>query len=239
MDKFFNSLKRKKTPGIFNPWFERDPANDALATAPQLRLDNLKQYLAERQNAQYLLLAEAVGYQGGHFTGIPMTSERIILGNKSDAGILPEHVCNEALHRTSNTEIYPDGFNEPTATIVWQKLNSENLDTRNFVLWNAFPWHPYKRDKGLLTNRTPSNSEMLKGLSVLNNLLEAFNFKTIIALGNKAHATLKRLNIKTKKVRHPAMGGADLFREQFVEILLEQKATNNIRMDQPKNITLT
>lgn len=219
MDKFFNSLKRKKTPGIFNPWFECDPANDAFASAPQLRLDNLKKYLAERQNAEYLLLAEAIGYQGGHFTGIPMTSERIILGHKSDAGIHPAHICREELHRTSNTKVHPDGFNEPTATIVWQKLISENLDTRNFVFWNAFPWHPYKSDKGLLTNRTPVNSEMLEGLSVLNSLLEEFNFKTMIALGNKAHVTLKKLGIKTEKVRHPAMGGAELFREQFMEIL--------------------
>lgn len=220
MKKFLFSLKKNKTPGVFNPWFERDPSNDALATAPQLRLKNLKRYLAERQNAEYLLLAEALGYQGGHFTGIPMTSERIIVGNKSDAGILPAHICKDQLHRTSNTKIHIDGFNEPTATIVWEKLISENLDTRNFVLWNAFPWHPYKSDKGLLTNRTPSNSEMLEGLPVLNNLLEAFNFKTIIALGNKAHDTLKKLGIKTEKVRHPAMGGAELFRDQFMKILI-------------------
>ena len=219
MDIFFNSLKRKKTPGVFNPWFEKDVANDALAEAPQQRLANLNLYMSERRNAEYLLLAEALGYQGGHFTGIPMTSERIILGYKSDAGILPTHICKDQLHRTSNTEVHPDGFNEPTATIVWQKLISENLDTRNFVLWNAFPWHPYKRQKGLLTNRTPGNTEMLEGLSVLNHLLEVFNFKTIIALGNKAHDTLKRLGIKTRKVRHPAMGGAELFREQFVQIL--------------------
>jgi len=219
MDKFINSLKRKKTSSVFNPWFERDPTNDALITAPQLRLDNLNRYLPERQNAEYLLLAEALGYQGGHFTGIPMTSERIILGNKSDVGILPVHICKDELHRTSNMRIHPDGFNEPTATIVWQKLINEGLDTRNFVFWNAFPWHPYKGDKGLLTNRTPGNSEMQEGLSVLNNLLEAFNFKTIIALGNKAHDTLKKLGIKTEKVRHPAMGGAELFRKQFMKIL--------------------
>lgn len=219
MDNFFKSLKRKKTTNVFNPWFDRDTANDASATAPALRLNNLKQYLAERQNAEYLLLAEALGYQGGHFTGIPMTSERIILGNKSEAGILPAHICKNEIHRTSNTAIHPDGFNEPTATIVWQKLISENLDTRNFVFWNAFPWHPYHNNKGMLTNRTPGNSEMQEGLSVLNNLLEAFNFKTIIAIGNKAHDTLTRLGIKTRKVRHPAMGGADLFRTQFMEIL--------------------
>ena len=219
MDAFLKSLKRKKTPGVFNPWFDRDPKNDARPDAPGLRLENLKCYLTERRKARYLLLAEALGYQGGHFTGIPMTSERIILGHKSNAGIRAEHVCRTRLHRTSSTRVHPDGFNEPTATIVWQKLIREKFDTRNVVFWNAFPWHPYKSDKGLLTNRTPGNLEMKEGFKVLNRLLEAGRFKTVIALGNKAHQTLTRLGIDTHKVRHPAMGGAEQFRRQIMDRL--------------------
>lgn len=219
MDKFFKSLKRKYTKGVFNPWYDHDLENDIDKHAPNQRLLNLKSYMDERSDAEYLLLAEALGYQGGHFTGIPMTSERIILGNKSDVGILPAHVCRTKLPRTSNQKVHLDGFNEPTATIVWGKLIAEDLDTRNFVLWNAFPWHPYKNKKGLLTNRTPTNIEMKEGKRILGFLLAAFNFKQVIALGNKAHTTLQNMGIDTVKVRHPAMGGAKLFRKQFMQVV--------------------
>lgn len=216
---FFKLLYKPEAKQVFNPWFEVDKENDIDKTSPGKRMLNLKCYLEERTNAEYLLLAEALGYQGGHFTGIPMTSERIILGHKADQGILPDHVCHSRLYRTSNKKKHKDGFNEPTATIVWGKLIREGLNTRNFVLWNAFPWHPYKNSKGLLSNRTPTNNEMMEGAPVLEALLHAFDFKKIIALGNKAEASLRTIGIKTEKVRHPAMGGAELFREQFLKIV--------------------
>lgn len=218
MDSFFNSLARAGSNDVFNPWFDHDIENDINRQAPETRRGNLKKYLDERRNAKYLLLAEALGYQGGHFTGIPMTSERIVLGNKAKLGIFPSHVCSQKIDRTSNQNIHENGFNEPTATIVWEKLISENLDTRDFVFWNAFPWHPYKSKIGILTNRTPTNSEMKEGESVLGHLLKAMSFKTIVALGNKSHVTLEKLDIESIKVRHPAMGGASMFRKQFMQI---------------------
>jgi len=219
MELFFKHLKRKKSQLVFNPWFDSDPENDYDKTAPAKRLSNLKSYLKERTQANYLLLAEALGYQGGHFTGIAMTSERIILGNKSDVDILPSHVCHSNLQRTSNQKKHKDGFNEPTASIVWQKLIAEKLDTRNFIFWNAFPWHPYKSPDNILSNRTPGTSELKEGEVVLRALIDSLNFKKIIALGNKADTILKSLGIDAVKVRHPAMGGAELFREQFLHAL--------------------
>ena len=100
MELFFELLKRKKSRLVFNPWFDSDPENDIDKTAPAKRLSNLESYINERTKADYLLLAEALGYQGGHFTGLAMTLERIILGNKSDLGILPNHVCHSRLQRT-------------------------------------------------------------------------------------------------------------------------------------------
>ena len=219
LDAFFRALKRPESDLVFNPWFESDTENDRLKTAPKKRLANLKEYLGERTDAQYLLLAEALGYQGGHFSGIPMTSERILLGHVTHKGITPEHVTTTPLTRTSNDKKHDNGFNEPTATIVWGKLISEGLDTRNFVFWNAFPWHPYKQPGNLLTNRTPTNTELKEGEKVLRLLLKAFDFKKIIALGNKAESSLKKIGIQAEKVRHPAMGGAEKFREQFLDII--------------------
>ena len=64
-----------------------DVENDFDISSLRRRLNNLNCYLSERHNAKYLLAGEALGYRGGHFSGIPMTSERIILGHKSDKGI--------------------------------------------------------------------------------------------------------------------------------------------------------
>lgn len=219
---------KKKTKQIFNPWYDIDPENDLDKAAPAKRLGNLRTYLEERKDAEYLLLAEALGYQGGHFTGIPMTSERILRGHMTGKGILPDHVCKTPLHTTSNGNKHKNGFNEPTATIVWQKLIKEGVDTRNFIFWNAYPWHPYKQSKGLLSNRTPSTTEMKEGEAVLKTLLDSFNFKKIIALGNKADTTLKKMGITADKVRHPAMGGAEKFRDQITQIIKRQGKKENV-----------
>ncbi len=219
LDSFFCSLKRKKSHLVFNPWFDVDSVNDTDQTAPQKRLDNLKAYMGERLDAKYLLVAEALGYQGGHFTGIPMTSERIILGHMVAKGIFPTHVCNLPLERTSRINIQKDGFNEPTATIVWGKLIADELDTRDFIFWNAFPWHPFKDPNKILSNRTPNKTEMSEGAVPLRALIQAIKFEKIIALGNKAGDLLQGIGIDTAKVRHPAYGGANQFREQIINAL--------------------
>lgn len=210
MKKFLDSLKREKSRGVFNPWFDIDEENDIDSQSPVKRFENLKTYLGERKNAGYLLIAEALGYQGGHFSGIAMTSERIITGKCIHKGILPEHVTNIQLAKTSSK---PEGFNEPTATIVWGKIIELGIDTRDVVLWNAFPWHPYKPEGGYLTNRTPSDAELEEGKIVLLNMLNEFKFKKIIALGKKSEATLGNMGIKADSVRHPANGGATEFRK--------------------------
>lgn len=51
--------------------------------------------------ARYLLVAEAIGYMGGKFTGIALTSERILLGKHND--IKPNVILQNVLGvRTSN-----------------------------------------------------------------------------------------------------------------------------------------
>ena len=49
--------------------------------------------------------------------------------------------------------------------------------------------------------------------------MKVLTLSLIIALGNKAEISLRTIGIKTEKVRHPAMGGAELFREQFLKIV--------------------
>ena len=118
--------------------------------APTRRLENLARYFRERREADLLLLGEALGYQGGHFSGIAMTSERMLLGKSTIRGFRPEMVFHGLVpHRTSRPEARKNGFTEPTATIVWGMLLEAEVDPRAFLIWNAVPWHPFKPEKGI------------------------------------------------------------------------------------------
>lgn len=214
---FIDALKAFSENGpVFNPWRQTDRVNDIDCSGASVRRRQLFQYLQERVGrATCLFVGEALGYQGGHFTGIPMTSERILLGGHAPKGILPQHVFTGLEpRRTSRTEIKPAGFSEPTATIVWGHLIQAGFDTRRFILWNAFPWHPFKPDAGPLSNRTPTQEELDMGGPILMDLIERTRPGTIIAVGEKAHAALNKLGVKARKVRHPANGGAGKFRRQ-------------------------
>ena len=88
-----------------------------------------------------------------------------------------------------------------------------------FVLWNAFPWHSFDPHRGLLSNRTPNKSEQFSGRPVLKAFLELFPCPQIVALGKIAAAQLEQLGLNAHCVRHPASGGAKLFRQQIAKIV--------------------
>ena len=222
INHFINTLKQSPDRNdVFNPWWEQDHENDEMADAPQIRRKQLFHYLKERlPHVKYILVAEAIGYQGGHFSGIPMTSERILLGMQKMKGILPEHVFRGIPpQRTSRYALRMDGFSEPTATIVWSQLVQSGKNPYEFILWNAFPWHPFNPGKGKLSNRTPGKDEFTYGIHILRLLIDMCSVKNIIALGNKSAEQLLLMGIDALKTRHPARGGAKEFRKQFSEYI--------------------
>lgn len=76
--------------------------------------ERLAEYLAKKERAAILLVAEAPGYRGARVSGIPLTSERQLTGA---------------------------GPAEATATIVHRVL--EELGAKDDVLlWNLVPTHP-------------------------------------------------------------------------------------------------
>ncbi|NMA62233.1 MAG: hypothetical protein GX956_10155 [Firmicutes bacterium] len=153
-----------------------------------------------------------------------MTSERILLGNQPD--IAPDIVLpNFTPQRTSSPKaassktVREQGYAEPTATIVWGLLQKLPLSPLEIILWNIFPFHPFKPEKGGLTNRTPKEQELENGLEFFRQLIALCppNIQ-IIAIGEKSASTL---GPDCQKVRHPANGGANQFREQLPPLLID------------------
>ncbi|HXX58664.1 MAG TPA: uracil-DNA glycosylase [Thermodesulfovibrionales bacterium] len=217
------SLLQRSSPSenVFNPWRDVDRENDLGPRTPWIRTRQLRHYLETRlKTARYLLIGEAIGYQGGHFSGIAMTSERILLGYLEGVGICPHDVLpGLGPQRTSRPEIMPKGFAEPTATIVWGTLLRAGLKPGDFVLWNAFPWHPFDAKKGMLSNRRPNGIELGYGSPPLERLLRLLPGRIIIAIGKIAAGAIAKKGMDAYTVRHPANAGARKFREQIGEIV--------------------
>lgn len=223
MRRFVRSLVDvDPTPAVFNPWLDFDREHDIDPSAPLIRRRQLEHYLKVRRGkARYVLIGEALGYQGGHFSGIAITSERILLGYKMEEGLDPDRVLpGLEPQRTSGPEVKAQGFSEPTATIVWKALLGFGFSATDFVLWNAFPWHPFDRKRGLLSNRKPNSQELRLGDPFLRRFLSLFPECRVIAVGRVAAERLRALDLAHAPVRHPARGGAAIFRRQLRSILI-------------------
>ncbi|MFY9824525.1 MAG: uracil-DNA glycosylase [Thermoanaerobaculia bacterium] len=202
---------RGAAPGVVNPYRESFPEFDGPAAARRRR-GNLEAYLERVGAPRLVLLGEALGFRGGRFSGIAFTSERQLAG---PAGrLLPW--AGPPFQATSRN---PDLWLEPSGSVVWDALGG---DTRGVLLWNTFPWHPYAA-KGPLSNRTPERSLVMANLDVLEALLAEVGARgaRILAVGRTAQAALAMLGVEAPALRHPAHGGAGLFRRQF---LLERRA---------------
>lgn len=224
LNQFLTGLAGYQGENTFNPWADHDERYE-IENAVAIRRKNLEDYLALRLGkARILLIAEACGYQGGHFSGIAMTCERMLLDLHPvvDSAMVLGHQGN----RTSRKEsplLKPiqqaKGFNEPTDSVVWSAcLEEADLGPNDFLLWNIFPFHPYKKGN-LLTNRTPADDELAAGLACTRSLLSLTGPLPIFAIGKKSENTLTEAGFSVTGLRHPANGGANIFRSQLKEAL--------------------
>jgi uracil-DNA glycosylase len=74
VDHFLAELAGLRIGTTFNQYAETGP--DDVPEAADIRLANLRAYLAERAGADVVCLGEAGGYQGMRWSGIAFTSER-------------------------------------------------------------------------------------------------------------------------------------------------------------------
>lgn len=214
------SLSKFHKENVFNPWSETDGVADVGEFASAIRRENLLAYFSSRTNVKYIFMAEALGYQGGHFSGIALTCERMFLGFHQ---IKKEQIFQNYLpKRTSDPKLLQGvekekGFNEPTDTVVWQALLENKINPFEVMLWNIFPFHPHLPNE-MLTNRTPTGEELLIGYQYFQELKKIFPDAKIIAIGKKCELTLKKFNVECIAVPHPSMGGANKFREALKKL---------------------
>ena len=201
---FVERLTQTEGPAcLFNPYVSAEPWG-------AVKQGNLQLYLQHMQciKPSYLLVGEALGYRGGRLTGVPFTSEAILL----------QHPWFGLQHGYQKTTEWPGICREATATILWQTIDQLNLRP---LLWNACPFHPFQPEKPA-SNQAPTQAEIQLGRTFVQDLCEMFPSVTaVIAVGNKASKALGQWQIPHHKIRHPSHGGKKQF-QQGLRLLQEQ-----------------
>jgi hypothetical protein len=205
-------------PCVFNPWRDWDERDRKPGrTAPPQRRENMAAYLAARRTrARVMLLGEAPSHRGCRFTGIAFCSETELVQK-------PGLVARKPLALTSrDAAIRPQ--RERSAAVIWSEIERSGKPFE-VVLWNAFPWHPYRDEGGAASgpcgpssNRKPRLTEVAHGRAALEAMLRCFTRDLeVFAVGKVAEEALARWgSVKCAGyIRHPAQGGESLFRAQF------------------------
>ncbi len=206
---------------VFNPWRDCDDRDHSpRREAPALRRANMAAYLEARaRTARFLLLGEAPSHRGCRFTGIAFCSE-VELVHKAQL------VARRPLVLTSrDAETKPQ--RERSAAVIWGEIERAHA-AFDVVLWNAFPWHPYRAPArsgatpagpcGPTSNRKPRLAEVGDGRAALKALLRCFSHELeIFAVGKVAEEALERWGEFrcAGYMRHPAQGGEARFRDAF------------------------
>lgn len=168
-----------------------------------IRRNNLLIYLKQmyKLKPKIMLVGEAPGYRGSRLTGVPFTSEHLLVNNMEGLALFGMDKGYRLAYPKEKL------LKEATATIIWNTLLQYDIKA---LSWNAFPFHPHKKDDEE-SNRTPLKKELLIGEKPLLQIIEMFEIEKVIAMGNKAEESLNKMGIDCYKVRHPAQGGKNEF----------------------------
>lgn len=193
IDELVNALSDLEATDTLNNIYAESSDEHA-----ELHRSNLHQYLhdmkARTPNALFVL--EAPGYRGCARTGIPITSERIMLNDTPPFGLFAE---GYQLHPEK-----PMGMAESSATIFWGALLEHASEAP--LLWNTVPLHPHKPERRA-SNRTPRVAEQRMGHPYLEMVINMYQPKTILAVGRIAQKACETLKLTYIPLRHPSQGG--------------------------------
>ena len=203
--QFVEALSELTFENTFNPYSNRCAIHD-LDDAPQRRLQTLLTMLeaATERNIDSIWIGRDLGYRGGRRTGLALT----------DDAHIHEHAerWELSIQRSTRGEVVA----ERTAAVIWGVLLQIELSV---FLWNVFPLHPHEPDNPF-SNRSHNSLERRTGEAFLSQLIFLLKPCRLIAIGNDAARTARRLSGQPRvvQVRHPSYGGQRQFVAQMRDL---------------------
>ena len=206
--QFVRNLSKLNFENTFNPYSDRCEVYD-LDEAPRFRSEMLRSMLeaAAEREIDSLWIGRDLGYRGGRRTGLAFTDDAHVQVHTERWGL--------SVERPTRGEIVA----ERTAAVLWRLLSQVKA---SIFLWNVCPLHPHEPGNPF-SNRSHDSRERRVGEEFLSQLISLLQPRQLVAIGNDAAITARRLNNHHKviQVRHPSHGGQRQFLEQMSELLAE------------------
>ena len=202
--QFLDVLRKLSFENTFNPYSNRCAVHD-LDDAPERRLELLHSLLevAIVRKIDSIWIGRDLGYRGGRRTGLALTDD--------------VHICEYAARWGLSVQRPTKGdiAAERTAAVIWSVLSQVKVSV---FLWNVFPLHPHEPNNPF-SNRSHNSIERRTGEKLLSQLILLLKPHRLIAIGNDAARTVRRLsdNQEVIQVRHPSYGGKSQFLAQMSE----------------------
>ncbi len=196
--RFIETLQSMSFENTFNPYSERCPVYD-VENAPELRREALLAILKVAANSEIdaIWIGRDLGHRGGRRTGLALTDD------------VHSQIHAERWGTKLDRPTIGQPIAERTAAVIWSLL--QQIETPVF-LWNVFPLHPHE-EADPFSNRSHNSIERQAGEELLFSLIRLLRPKRLIAIGNDAAKTARRLESKINiiQVRHPSYGGQNQF----------------------------
>jgi uracil-DNA glycosylase len=194
--------------------------NSGHEEADKVRRNNLKIFLTimTSLNPRVIIIGEAPGFRGCHWSGVPVCSEYIMI-QEYNPKIKTEYVksllfgYSKGYRKTSDQA---KGYKEATATSVWDIISRVvPTDEPPPMLWNSCFVHSYQEGNEK-KNRNPNNTELNQLLPIVKYMFTDLfpNIKTVLVMGRKAEYSLTQLkktpelsHLQFEYIRHPSQGG--------------------------------
>lgn len=212
--QFVDEVAALDIENTFNPYSNTCSKYD-LDDAPRSRSKTLLAILeaAIETEIDSIWVGRDLGHRGGRRTGLALTDDVHIY----------EHTKRWGISTNRPTKGKP--VVERTAAVIWDVLSQIE---ESIFLWNVFPLHPHNKDEPF-SNRAHNSNERKMGQEILFQLILLLNPNKLVAIGNDAANTAKRMTGHQKKIyklRHPSYGGQKEFYKQSIELFNLQVVSN-------------